>query len=213
MATIGFKGLYVATYAENGSTVTYTGCKSMGKPMDCDMKLKSAEGRLYAADALDKYKSKITGGTLSIIAEDVPDDVRKLMTGEEDSARSVSSTSVNGLKITESTRAPYVGVAGYAPEDVNGEDKFHAFFTTKNRFISRNMHWKTMGDNIEFQVPTFVGEFMKGANGDIFEDAVLDTEADAIAWCNLVLGNSGVAAAAVKSTAPLKAAPKSGGSK
>ena len=214
MATIGFKGIYAATYSESGSTVSYTGCASMGKPIDCNMELKAAEGRLYAADALDKYRRKITGGSISIVAEDIPDTMRKLIFGEEDSARTVgSATSVAGLKITDSTVAPYVGIAGYAPEDVNGEDKFHAFFAPKALFASPSMHYKTMDTAIEFQVPTCVGEFMKAADGEIFEHAILDTEEDAIAWCKLVLGGSGVAAAAVKSTAPLKAAPKSGGSK
>ena len=86
--------------------------------------------------------------------------------------------------------ASYVGCSFYAPDMIDGVKKYTCVFITKAMFGPPGMTYQTKGENITFQTPTTTGEFLPddSASAMIVDSYTADTMADAVAWCNAVLG-------------------------
>ena len=78
----------------------------------------------------------------------------------------------------------------YAPDMIDGANKFTAVFVYKVLFGPPSRAFKTKDNTITFQTPTTTGEFLgdDSAANNLFEVAVLDSEADAKSWINLCFG-------------------------
>lgn len=184
MPQFDLRGIKVGQYANNNGTISYTGTTSVGDAMTVNLELRFAEGRLYAESNLAEYIKKITGGSISMGVKYIKAAAQPLMFGTTTKTRTVSSKSVSSELTKGATAAKYVGVGFYAPDMVDGVEKYTAVFIYKAMFGEPAMSAQTMGDNIVFSTPTTTGEFLPddSANKNIKEVAVLDTEAQAVAW-------------------------------
>lgn len=194
MPQFDLRGIKVAQYNNSNGTVTYTNGTSIGDAMSVDLNLRYAEGRLYAESRLAEYMKKCVGGTISIAEKYIPNTAQKLLFGAEDSTRnSVSSATVTGLKFASKDVYKNVGVAFYAPDMVDGAEKYTCVFIPRALFAPPSLNLRTQGENIQFATPTVSGEFMPShaATAEYLETAVVDTEAVAKAWVDKVLGISG----------------------
>lgn len=189
MPSFDLRGIKVAKYVNNSGTISYTGAVSVGDAMSVAMSLRYAEGRLYAESSLAEYIRKATGGSISIAVKYIPDEAQKLMFGAIEKTRSVSSKQVKSLQFNATSAMSYVGVAFYAPDMVDGVEKYTCVKVARCLFGTPDMSYATSGETITFNTPTTSGEFMRdnSAAGNLFEVAVCDTEADALAWITEVL--------------------------
>ena len=76
---------------------------------------------------------------------------------------------------------------------VDGATKFTCVFVAKALFGAPSMAFRTReGNTITFQTPTTTGEFLPddSAGMVIREVAVVDSAAEAVAWCKAVLGET-----------------------
>lgn len=192
MPTFDFRGIRCGKYNEEGGNVTYTEHCSIGEAMNCNLQMRFAEGRLYAESSLAEYLRKATGGTISIGVKYIPTDAQKLMFGASDKTRKIGEKQVPGLVYSAKDKGDYIGVAMYAPDLIDGEEKYTCLFIMKSRFGHPGWNFQTMGENITFQTPTTTGEFLvKDKTGkELLEVAVCDDEDTAIAWTKLVLGET-----------------------
>jgi len=193
MPTFDLRGINVAKYKNTSGVITYDPPISAGAAMGANLELRFAEGRLYAESALSEYMKLATGGTISLATKYIPVDAQALMYGSTANARTLStSTIVNGLKTTAKDAANYVGVSFYAPDVVDGVNKYTCVFILRALFGPPSLVYQTRGESITFQTPTTSGEFLPNhaATQDMLEVAVVDAEADAIAWCDEVFGAS-----------------------
>lgn len=193
MPTFDLRGIKIGKYINTEGTITYETPISMGDAMSVELNLTAAEGRLYAESRLAEYKKLITGGTASVGVKYIPDAAQKLLFGMSENTRSIgASTSQKSLKATAKDIAQYVGMGFYAPDAVDGADKYTAVFVHKVLFGAPAYVYATKGDSIAFQTPTTTGEFLAddSENKNILEIAVLDSENDAIAWINECFGVS-----------------------
>ena len=72
MARIGLSKPYIATYANNNGTVTYTARTVLGKYTNIDMSLDSAdENILYADNGPAESDSQFSGGTVTVTTDDL----------------------------------------------------------------------------------------------------------------------------------------------
>lgn len=191
MPTFDLRGIKIGKYINTEGTITYETPISMGDAMSVELNLTAAEGRLYAESRLAEYKKLITGGTASVGVKYIPDAAQKLLFGMSENTRSIgASTSQKSLKATAKDIAQYVGMGFYAPDAVDGADKYTAVFVHKVLFGAPAYVYATKGDSIAFQTPTTTGEFLAddSENKNILETAVLDSENDAIAWINECFG-------------------------
>ena len=193
MPTFDLRGIKIGKYINTEGTITYETPISMGDAMSVELNLTAAEGRLYAESRLAEYKKLITGGTASVGVKYITDAAQKLLFGMSENTRNVgTNTSQKSLKATAKDIAKYVGMGFYAPDAIDGTDKYTAVFVYKVLFGAPGYVYATKGDSITFQTPTTTGEFLADDSEDksIMEIAALASESDAVAWINKCFGAS-----------------------
>jgi len=184
MPAFDLRGIKVAAYTNTNGTVTYGTPTSAGDAMTAQLELRFAEGRLYAESKLAEYLRLATGGTISLGTKYIPDAAKKILYGATDSSRTVDGSSVAGIKYTALDVAGYVGCGFFAPDMVDGVEKYTCVFIPKAKFGPPAMNFNTKGENITFQTPTTTGEFLPDdTTGQLLiETTVVDTAAEAAAW-------------------------------
>lgn len=199
MPQFDLRGIHAAKYVNTDGTISYTGTLSVGDAMNVNLELRFAEGRLYAESSLAEYMKKCIGGTISIGVKYIKNAAQQLMFGSREKSRSISytptgaseSTTVNvsGLVIGGKTQGKYVGVSFYAPDMVDGVEKFTCVKIARALFGPPSMQLQTAGETIVFNTPTTSGEFLpdNSSNQDLTEVAIVEDEEAAIAWCAAVL--------------------------
>lgn len=193
MPTFDLRGIKIGKYTNTDGTITYDTPVSMGDAMSVELNLTAAEGRLYAESRLAEYKKLITGGTASVGVKYITDAAQKLLFGMSENTRNVgTNTPQKSLKATAKDIAKYVGMGFYAPDAIDGTDKYTAVFVYKVLFGAPGYVYATKGDSITFQTPTTTGEFLADDSEDknIMETATLASESDAVAWINKCFGAS-----------------------
>ena len=193
MPTFDLRGIKIGKYTNTDGTVTYDTPISMGDAISVELNLTAAEGRLYAESRLAEYKKLITGGTASVGVKYITDAAQKLLFGMSENTRNVgANASQKSLKATAKDIAKYVGMGFYAPDAIDGTDKYTAVFVYKVLFGAPSYVYATKGDSITFQTPTTTGEFLADDSEDknIMEIATLANENDAVAWINKCFGAS-----------------------
>ena len=193
MPTFDLRGIKIGKYITPEGTITYETPISMGDAMSVELNLTAAEGRLYAESRLAEYKKLITGGTASVGVKYITDAAQKLLFGMSENTRNVgTNTSQKSLKATAKDIAKYVGMGFYAPDAIDGTDKYTAVFVYKVLFGAPGYVYATKGDSITFQTPTTTGEFLADDSEDknIMEIATLASESDAVAWISKCFGAS-----------------------
>lgn len=193
MPQFDLRGIKVAKYVNTSGTISYSDVENVGDAMSVNLELRYAEGRLYAESTLAEYMRKATGGTISIGVKYIPEDAKKLMFGSTAKQRSITvssqSKTITGLATGANDVANPVGVAFYAPDMVDGVEKYTCVFISRALFGAPSMSFQTMGENITFQTPTTTGEFMAdhSTGKQMMETAIVDSIAEAQAWIAAVL--------------------------
>lgn len=195
MPHFDLRNIKIAKYTNTSGTVSYSNKTSIGDAITADLQLKFAEGRLYAEGTLAEYMRKATGGTISIGEKYIPDAAQQLMFGMRSKTRTVgtgTTTTVSGLQYGANDVPQAVGVAFYAPDMIDGVEKYTCVFIPRVIFGPPSMSLSTMGENIAFSTPTCAGEFMPdhSTNKELIETATASTKTDAAAWVDLVLGGT-----------------------
>lgn len=193
MPQFDLRGIHCAKYNNNGGAITYTNVQEVGDAMTATLEMRFAEGRLYAESTLAEFMRKATGGTIALGVKYIKNAAQQLMFGSSSKTRSItaggSSQNVSSLVLGAKSTPAYVGVSFYAPDMIDGVEKYTCVFASKCLFGPPSMTLQTAGENIQFNTPTTSGEFLASdaASQDMLEVAVCDTEAAAIAWCAAVL--------------------------
>ena len=197
MPQFDLRGIKVAKYVNTSGTITYTNPQSAGDAMTASLEMRYAEGRLYAESTLAEFMKKATGGTISLGVKYIPTAAQQLMFGSRSKSRTVTyqssgataTSTVSGLVLGAKTDSAYVGVAFYAPDMVDGVEKYTCVKVAKALFGPPSMTMQTAGDSINFNTPTTTGEFLAddSTNQDMIEVAICDSEEAAIAWVTAVL--------------------------
>lgn len=170
------------SYDKTQKKVSYDTPMSMGDAMTANLELKFAEGRVYAEGALAEYLKKVTGLTISQGVKYIPNDAQKLLFKAYELQRTVASSAVKSMTFGKSSTGQYVGSAFYAPDMIDGVEKFTAVFVHKTLYGPPSKTYNTLGESITFQTPTTTGEALVDDAGHLIEFAVCDSEADAEAW-------------------------------
>lgn len=193
MPQFDLRGIHCAKYVNTAGTITYTDVQEVGDAMTATLEMRFAEGRLYAESTLAEFMRKATGGTIALGVKYIKNAAQQLMFGSTTKSRSItagsSTVSVTSLVLGAKSTPAYVGVSFYAPDMVDGVEKYTCVFASKCLFGPPSMSLQTAGENIQFNTPTTSGEFLASdaSTQDMLEVAVCDTEAAAIAWCAAVL--------------------------
>ena len=189
MPYIGLRGMKVGKYVNTKGTDSYTDVTEVGDAISANMELTIAEGVLWAEDGRAEVMRKATGGNVTIGVKYIKDPAKKLMYGVEEKTRTVSNNQVKSLVTTAKQQGNYVGLGCYAPDVIDGVEKFTAFFVKKAKFSQPSVSLQTADDSITFGTPSTTGTFLPDDSTDraIMEAVTVDTEAAAVAWIAAVL--------------------------
>lgn len=198
MPQFDLRGMYVAKYTNTNGVISYSSPTPAGDAMTATLEMRYAEGRLYAESTLAEFMRKATGGTISLGVKYIPTAAQQLMFGSRTKQRSITYTpeggsqttkNVSGLVLGGKTDSQYVGFACYAPDMIDGVEKYTCFKVAKALFGPPSYNLQTAGENIQFATPTTSGEFLAddSTTQDMVEVAICDDEAAAIAWVQAVL--------------------------
>lgn len=193
MPQFDLRGIKCAKYVNTSGTISYTNAQAVGDAMTASLEMRFAEGRLYAESTLAEYMRKATGGTISLGVKYIKTSAQQLMFGSTSKSRSVtvdtSTVSVTGLVLGAKSDPAYVGVAFYAPDMIDGVEKYTCVFISKCLFGPPAMSLQTAGENIQFNTPVTSGEFLASdsSSQEMLEVAICDTEDAAKAWVTAVL--------------------------
>lgn len=202
MPQFGLRSIYAAKYNNTNGVIGYSDIEHVGDAISANLELRYAEGRLYAEDMLAEYMRKAVGGTISIGVEYIKQAAQQLLFNSKTKARTISYTPTGGTatSITATSvvtggedEGQYVGVAFFAPDMVDGVEKYTCVLVKKALFGPPSMSLQTMGESITFNTPTTSGEFLAddSATHDLLEVAIVDSIDAAKAWVQTVLGGSG----------------------
>ena len=203
MPQFGLRSIYAAKYNNNSGTISYSDIQHVGDAISANLELRYAEGRLYAEDMLAEYMRKAVGGTISIGVKYIKQAAQALLFNSTTKARAVTyipkgttvtaTATATSVVIGGEDEGQYVGVAFFAPDMVDGVEKYTCVLIKKALFGPPSMSLQTMGESITFNTPTTSGEFLAddSASHDLFEVAIVDDINMAKAWVQSVLGGSG----------------------
>ena len=193
MPTFDLRYIQAAEYLYNPVTkaVTHGEKVKVGDAMSANLEVRRAEGRLYAEGGLAEFMAHITGGVISYGVKYVTDEAKKLLYGFVEHTRSINSKEVKSMRLTGKAQAKYVSTSFYAPDVIDGTNKYTCVYIARSLFAPPSYSFQTKGQNLTFNTPTTSGEFLKEQSEDevFLEIAVCDTLEDAIAWCDAVLSD------------------------
>lgn len=192
MPQFDLRGIQVAKYVNSNGVISYTNRQKVGDAMTANLEMRYAEGRLYAESTLAEFMKKATGGTISLGVKYIIAEAQQLMFGSRTSSRTVTyqtsgataTATVASLILGAKTDSAYVGIGFYAPDMVDGVEKYTCVKVAKCLFGPPSMSLQTAGENIQFNTPTTSGEFLAddSSDQDMLEVAICDTEEAAVAW-------------------------------
>lgn len=167
MAVIGLSKPYIATYSNNGSTVTYETAALLGKAVSLELSLDGgSDNTLYADNAPAETDNQFAGGSITITTDDIDAATFKKILG-------LTEASVTGTGVEEGTKweifddaqnTPYMGFGGIVKKKVGGSIKYVAVAFDKIQFQNPAMSVNTQGDSIEWQTNELTATLMRSDN-------------------------------------------------
>lgn len=154
--TIGLKDLVFAPITENeDGTTEYGAVKKLAEVMNADLSVTTAEGILYADDAVSENIKEFVKGILKLGVKEI---------GLENTAELLGQTvDEDGVIYAgETDEPPYVAV-GFSAKKTGGKRRY--IWLYKVKFKVPNEGFKTKGESIEFNTTEIEGEFIKRADG------------------------------------------------
>lgn len=163
MPQFDLRGIRVAEYTGSKTAGdTYGTPETAGDAMTVNLELRFAEGRLYAESSLAEYLKKATGGTMSMGVKYLPESVQKLLYGYTEKSRQLSGTpakTVKSLVANKGDVPSYVGVTFYAPDMIDGVEKYTCVFVRRSLFGPPGMALNTRAKALPLQRPPPAANF------------------------------------------------------
>ena len=94
----GLRDIWFGEYSYSNGAISYANQQVLGRGITATFDLKFAEGRLYSSGALSRYKKKLTGGSISLNVEDLPQSIQKSIFAATEYSRNVGSGSSTAVK-------------------------------------------------------------------------------------------------------------------
>lgn len=192
MAATGLKyPVYgIITKYNDGAAPTYGTPGVIGKAIKADVTFNSAEGKLYADDALAEYASKFTDGSIVLGVDEMTDTKRSALLGYTLSAVSGSNKLIMGAADV----APHVGIGYYKTHMIDGVRKYRTYFFYDVVFRETGDSSETANESITFSTPEITGTILpvQGYGKDNYAEIMtFDTESAAKTHLHELVGITG----------------------
>lgn len=157
---IGFSMPWVALYANNNGTVTYSGGIPLARGVEVDMSVEGADDNNFWADNVlaESDRRAFSSGTITLTVDGLKSAARKLISGVTNTRTSGSSgSSVTWDVYDDDAVIPFVGVGFVVKYMEEGVITYAPFIATKVKFAEPSVTASTETDTIEFQTTSLEG--------------------------------------------------------
>lgn len=154
--TIGLCDLVVASMTEgDGGKVTYGTPEKLAEVMTADLSVTTAEGTLYADDAVSESVKEFVKGAVKLGIKDLETKIIAMLLGQ-------TVDNDNVIYGGENDEPPYVAIGFRAKKKGN---LYRYIWLYKVKFKIPNEKYQTKGEAIQFNTPEIEGEFFKRKDG------------------------------------------------
>lgn len=187
MVTTGLSKPYVAKYAHNAGTVTYSGGMKLGRGVSVEIEIDAADDNNFYADNViaETESTQFTSGAATVTVDGLENEAAVLILGLPTSEpfEVGESKSVNLQKYGKTLNAPYVAFAYIRRTQMEGVVKYYPVIHPKNKFSIPSDSAATQEDSIDWQTQELSATILRDdtaeANWKITTDEGLDTEEEA----------------------------------
>lgn len=180
MAKIGVRKGYYAKYSADGS---YTEGAAFGKLSAFNFAPTTSSVKDYGDDVVADVSNELSGGTLSIEANQLTLEEKAYLLGH-------TYSSSTGLLVNANDSAPYVGFGAIAVEISSGTKAYVAKWYKKLMFKEPNDDNATKQESVSFAHTTIEADVVPQTNYDVSITQSFTTEAEAITWLQTQAGIS-----------------------
>lgn len=176
--TLGLKDLYYALITIADGVETYGTPNKLAEAMSADLSVTTAEGTLYADDAVSESVKEFVKGTIKLGIKDLSPEVLATILGQE--------KDTNGIVWAgDSDECPYVAI-GFRAKKTGGLYRY--IWLQKVQFKVPTEKFATKGESITFNTPEIEGTFYKtlGTGKWKADYTALPTDTVAAGWFTTV---------------------------
>lgn len=177
MAKIGVRKMFYAKYTSDG---VYTTGAQFGKISSFNFTPTLSSVKDYGDDVVAEVSNEMSGGTLSIEANQLTLEEKAYLLGH-------TYSSADGLTVKADDAAPYVGVGAIAVELVSGTKAYVGKVYHKLMFKEPNDENATKQENVSFSHTTIEADVVPQTDYTISQAQTFDTEAAAVTWIKGIL--------------------------
>lgn len=144
----GYSFPYVALYANNAGTVTYTNVQPLARGVSVSVEPEYSEVDPFYADNIvaEEVAGQLTGGTITLTVDGLKTAATKLIYGIPE-----DETETAWINFDDNVAIPYVGIGYVARYMSGGVTSYVPYILTKCRFSYGTNEFNTAEDEIEWQ--------------------------------------------------------------
>lgn len=184
----GFSMPYVALYAANEGTVTYSNAMPLARGVDVSIEAESSDDNIFYADnqQAETAAGSFTGGTVTLTVDGLKDDAAKMILG-------LPAASEGWTAYGDEATIPYVGIGFIVRYQEDQVVTWVPVVIAKATFSMPNLEAATQEDEIDWQTQELEATIMRGDDANHnwkFVGTAQTTEALALAALQAKLGVS-----------------------
>ena len=196
MVTTGFSKPYVATYANAGQKVTYTGVSSLGRGVSLSLEIDTADDNNFYADNVvaETETAQFTSGSATITVDGLDSDAATMIFG----LPAAENVQVSGEQVPfqgyGEMNPPFVGFGCVRRTMMNGATKYWPLILPKIKFGIPSEEMATQEDTIDWQTQELTATVLRddtaAANWKYISEEGMETEAEAETAIKAFLGDA-----------------------
>lgn len=194
MVTTGFSKPYVANYANNGNTVTYSGCASLGRGVSLSMEVDTADDNNFYADNVvaETETAQFTSGSVTIEIDGLEADAAKMIFGLKDTVSVTVGEKSLSFQGYGEMNPPFVGFGCVRRTMMHDVTQYWPLILPKIKFGIPSEELETQEDTINWQTQELTATVLRDdtteSNWKYLSEEGMTTEAEAEAAVQAFLG-------------------------
>lgn len=160
----GYSKPYVALYAANNGSPTYSSGMSLARGVNISLEAESGDGVNFYADNVvaESVGGVFTGATITMTVDGLKDAARKLIMGLPDpTTQTINGASVSIYEYDDRQVIPYVGIGCVVRYMESGVTTYAPLVFTKAAFSVDGLSANTQEETIEFQTQELTATIMR----------------------------------------------------
>lgn len=196
MVTTGFSKPYVATYANEGESVTYSGGMSLGRGVSMSLDIDTADENNFYADneVAETETAQFTSGTVTYTVDGLDPAAAKLIFGLPETINVTVSGKQVAFQGYGNMNPPYVGVGCVRRTMMKGVTQYWPVIMPKIKFGIPSKEDRTQEESIEWQTQELNATVMRDdtpqKNWKYITDEGMNTEEEAYTAVKAFLGDA-----------------------